>query len=343
MSKQTINIGTTANDGTGDPLRTAFDKANDNYNELYNALGGSDVTRVVNNGELDLTVLGDDLDLNGNAILGNALFKNNVSLQNGSNPISIVLNATTGNIDANGLNGLTYPTVDGSAGQALTTDGSGNLTFTTISGGGGASAIDDLSDVNITSPSNGQVLKWDGSEWVNAADSTASSSSSTFLSLSDTPVSFGTAGQTLVVNSGGDGLEFTDASGGGSSLQTRTVASATTTSIADGAQQNANITGFKSYALLSITTDRAARVILYANDASRLADGSRNELTDPSPNAGVIAEVITTGAETVLFAPGVIGFNAESTPTTTIPARIYNKSGSTSTVEVDLSILQLEA
>jgi hypothetical protein len=35
MAKQTINIGTTANDGTGDPLRVAFDKANDNFNELY--------------------------------------------------------------------------------------------------------------------------------------------------------------------------------------------------------------------------------------------------------------------------------------------------------------------
>lgn len=40
MAKQTINIGTTANDGTGDPLRTAFDKSNDNFTELYNGAGG---------------------------------------------------------------------------------------------------------------------------------------------------------------------------------------------------------------------------------------------------------------------------------------------------------------
>ena len=37
MAKQTINIGTAANDGTGDPLRTAFDKTNDNFNEIYGA------------------------------------------------------------------------------------------------------------------------------------------------------------------------------------------------------------------------------------------------------------------------------------------------------------------
>ena len=35
MAKQTINIGSSANDGTGDPLRTAFDKINDNFDELY--------------------------------------------------------------------------------------------------------------------------------------------------------------------------------------------------------------------------------------------------------------------------------------------------------------------
>jgi hypothetical protein len=35
MAKQTINIGTTANDGTGDPLRTAFTKVNDNFTEVY--------------------------------------------------------------------------------------------------------------------------------------------------------------------------------------------------------------------------------------------------------------------------------------------------------------------
>ena len=35
MAQQTINIGSAANDGTGDPLRTAFDKINDNFTEIY--------------------------------------------------------------------------------------------------------------------------------------------------------------------------------------------------------------------------------------------------------------------------------------------------------------------
>ena len=39
MAKQAVNLGTSANDGTGDPLRSAFDKVNDNTDELYNLLG----------------------------------------------------------------------------------------------------------------------------------------------------------------------------------------------------------------------------------------------------------------------------------------------------------------
>lgn len=35
MTKQIINIGSNPNDGTGDTLRTAFDKVNDNFDEVY--------------------------------------------------------------------------------------------------------------------------------------------------------------------------------------------------------------------------------------------------------------------------------------------------------------------
>ena len=36
MAQQTINVGATANDGTGDGIRTAYIKCNDNFQELYN-------------------------------------------------------------------------------------------------------------------------------------------------------------------------------------------------------------------------------------------------------------------------------------------------------------------
>ena len=44
MARQVINIGSSANDGTGDPLRTAFDKINDNFVELYG--GDNDINTL---------------------------------------------------------------------------------------------------------------------------------------------------------------------------------------------------------------------------------------------------------------------------------------------------------
>jgi len=38
MPQQTINLGTAPNDGTGDPLRDAYDKCNSNFTELYAGL-----------------------------------------------------------------------------------------------------------------------------------------------------------------------------------------------------------------------------------------------------------------------------------------------------------------
>jgi hypothetical protein len=58
MAKQTINIGTTPNDGTGDALRNAFDKTNSNFTELYD-------------GKQDDLVSGTNIKtINGNSVLG---------------------------------------------------------------------------------------------------------------------------------------------------------------------------------------------------------------------------------------------------------------------------------
>ena len=131
--------------------------------------------------------------------------------------------------------------------------------------------------------------------------------------------------------------------GGGGSLPSRTSPSQATSSIADGASANIDITGFKGYALYTITTSAAAWVTLYTDGTARTADASRGEGTDPTPDAGVIAEVITTGAQTVRLSPGTIGYNLESTPTTNIPVTVRNKSGSAAVITVALEILQLEA
>ena len=61
MAKQVVNIGNSANDGAGDPLRTAFDKINDNFTEVYNELGGNTLSNISMTGN---TIQSDDT--NGN-------------------------------------------------------------------------------------------------------------------------------------------------------------------------------------------------------------------------------------------------------------------------------------
>ena len=138
-------------------------------------------------------------------------------------------------------------------------------------------------------------------------------------------------------------ITIADPSAGGGSLPSRVSPSQATSSIANGAVANLDITGFKGYALYTITTSAAAWVTLYTDGAARTADGSRTESTDPAPDAGVIAEVITTGAQTVRLSPGAIGYNLESTPTTNIPVTVRNKSGGNAVITVAIEILQLEA
>lgn len=65
------------------------------------------------------------------------------------------------------LDGQKWPQADGTSNQVLKTNGAGQLSWTTVSSG--ASALTDLSDVQITTPSTGQVLTYSSasSKWVN--------------------------------------------------------------------------------------------------------------------------------------------------------------------------------
>ena len=340
----------------------------------------------------------------------------------------------------------------GSNNQVLKTNGAGVLSWVTQSGGpgGGAVVLDDLTDVVITSVSSGQVLKYDGANWINSAvplnafgtitvsgsginiapdqlndtltfiastgismtadagtdtititntapnvtqnvfttvavagqtSVTADSSTDTLTLVaganvtittdsgtdsitinagqSNSFVSIAVAGQspvladstsdtltlvgsgiTITTDSVTDTITFSNA---GSGLEARSTASGTTGSLASLASADLNITGFKGYVLLKIQTSVAAWVRLYTDGTSRTADAGRLEAVDPDPGAGVIAEVITTGGQTILMSPAVMGFNNETVPTTTIPCRVTNKSGSSAAVTVTLTLIKIEA
>ena len=65
MAKQTVNIGSAANDGTGDQLRTAFDKINDNFDEVYAAITVDGSNNVV----IDSTGSYTNIKVNNNSLI----------------------------------------------------------------------------------------------------------------------------------------------------------------------------------------------------------------------------------------------------------------------------------
>jgi len=154
----------------------------------------------------------------------------------------------------------------------------------------------------------------------------------------------GSVGQVLTTNGSG-GFSFTTVTGGGggTGLGSRVPAGGTTASLANNATGNITITGYKTYMMYKINTNAAAWVRFYITDAARTADASRSQGTDPSAGAGVIAEVITAGSETVILSPGVLGYNDDATPTTNIYAAVTNLSGSTRTITVTTTVIQLES
>lgn len=125
-------------------------------------------------------------------------------------------------------------------------------------------------------------------------------------------------------------------------LKSRASLAGSSGSIANSATANVNITGYRGYMLYKIETSAAAWVRLYVSDAARTADAGRTQGQDPLPSSGVIAEVITTGAETVIVAPGVVGFNNESPLTNIIPTAVTNLSGGSADITVTLTAVEME-
>tara|TARA_B110000879_G_scaffold67439_1_gene94430 strand:- start:1431 stop:2954 length:1524 start_codon:yes stop_codon:yes gene_type:complete len=78
MAKQVINIGQTANDSTGDPLRSAFDKINDNFTELYDDDAG-DVGSIIAGTDISVD------QATGNVTVTNTAPDQTVTLTEGAN------------------------------------------------------------------------------------------------------------------------------------------------------------------------------------------------------------------------------------------------------------------
>ena len=126
-------------------------------------VNGQDIV-TTSNGDIDLDPNGSGVVVfKGNATKGSGQFKLNCE----NNSHGITIKGPAHSAAANYT--LTLPTTDGNANQVLKTDGSGVLSWADQSGGG-ATALNNLSDVSTSGVTTGQVLKYNGSSWAPAAD-----------------------------------------------------------------------------------------------------------------------------------------------------------------------------
>ena len=459
MAKQTIGVGLAANDGGGDPLRSAFVKVNENFTELYDSIPSSVPATLTDLGIADGTN-GQVLTTNGSGVFTFTTVSGAGSTLGALTDVSATA-ATTGQVlkwdgtqwapgtdsgggsgialtdlsvaaepAASGDGGLAYdnatgiftftpPVIpadlndlgisDGTNGQVLTTDGSGNYTFEDASGGGGGSSTFS----GLTEISTADVDAHDIALQAKTTHIMTPNGSSAYRSdiygTADNPTIYVRAGETIafdltdvtsshpfqIETSGGsaynDGLihiatngtrttgasaqgktsgtlywkvpgtisgtykyictvhgsmigdiEIEAAAGasGGSGLNTRTLTNTLNSGMANGATANFDLSAAKTFVLYSIEVSDAAWVRLYIDTASRTADASRTRGNDPAPDAGVIAEVITTGSETVKFGPAVIGYCSTGN---IVPAAVTNDSGGTANIDVTITHLSLEA
>ena len=190
MAKQSLGLGASANDNTGDTLRAGGDKINDNFNEIYTAIGnGTNLNISLSNpasGQVlryngstflpsDYSALTTSLDVAGYSIISssngninlNPNGTGNVLINNGS--IVNTFNGTTGVVDfptkiqyKNEYDALgNAPAAASYTGYFFTVDGDDNpyVNINITAGGVGDtrakllteySSIDALSDVDIT-------------------------------------------------------------------------------------------------------------------------------------------------------------------------------------------------
>ena len=112
-----------------------------------------------------------------------------------------------------------------------------------------------------------------------------------------------------------------------------------TSSLSNNTNSYVDLSGPKTYAIISVTSNVESRIRLYINDSSRTADVSRSISVTPSANAGVVADFRTTNInQTLYISPGIIGFNENSV----IHLTVTNLSNSNSVVSVQFNMIEIE-
>jgi len=157
MAKQTINIGSSADDGTGTTVRAGGDLINDNFNEIYTELGNGSALAIASKTQTltNKTINGPDNTLTNiaNASLAGSIA--NAKLANSSVTIgstAVALGATV--VTFSGITSLQTETLTNASGNLLVASATNITEFR-----GDGSSVEGQIKLNCHANSHGQTIK----------------------------------------------------------------------------------------------------------------------------------------------------------------------------------------
>ena len=242
MTQQIIDVGNVANDGTGDSLRTAFIKSNDNFTELYSGgspgivNGTSNISIATANGDISTSVGGTsnvmvvsstlvsitgDLTVSGNASLSGNILGDRIV--NGTTELNIQVANGNANLTVGGTSNVV---VWATTGQFVTglISASGNITGgNVLYGSGRVSGTGNVNGANIVATALVQGVTLSATGAVTFSGTTTSQSFGT--SQTTGTLTLGGTAQTGAINMGRSTATQTIAIGNGitSSGNTKTI------------------------------------------------------------------------------------------------------------------------
>ena len=148
MAKQIINIGSSADDGTGTTIRAGGDLINDNFNEIYTELGDGSALAIISKTQTltNKTINGPDNTLTN--IANASLTNSNVTI--GSTAVNLGATATT----FSGITSLQTETLTNASGNLLVASATNITEFR-----GNGSSIEGQIKLNCHANSHGQTIK----------------------------------------------------------------------------------------------------------------------------------------------------------------------------------------
>ena len=327
MAKQTLNVGTNANDGTGDNLRAAMQKVNENFTDLYSAPGISTDTLTFAGNEITAVRSNDDIvfkPAGTGAVLFPAIMINDNNIEGTrSNEDINLLPSGTGSVvfGAISISGTTFSSSDSATiniNEGLVVDGtlsvSGTTTFSGAISAGSGTTIGNLTlaDGSITDSSGAITF---GNENLTTTGTITAATGSTLGNLTLANGSITDSSGAITFNDENLSTTGTIAGATGSTIGNLTLGNGSITD-SSGAISfgNENLSTTGTLAVGNVTMSSGSIV----DSSGAISFGNENLTSTGTINSGTGSTIgnLTLGNGSITDSSGAISFGNENLSTT---------------------------